>query len=53
MYKRQTYTKSALNRMREVQVVKIANAMGITATVDDLNADNVAKILAAQAERGN
>ena len=48
-----TYTKSALNRMKEVQVVKIANAMGIDASVDDLKADTVAKILAAQAERGS
>ena len=44
-----TYTKSALNRMLEVEVVKIANAMGIAASVDDLKADTVAKILAAQA----
>ena len=44
-----TYTKSALNRMLEVEVVKIANAMGIAASVDDLKADTVAKVLAAQA----
>lgn len=44
-----TYTKSALTRMLEVDVVKLANAMGISASVDDLKADTVAKILAAQA----
>ena len=43
-----TYTKSALNKMREAQVVHIANTMGIEATVDDLKSDTVAKILAAQ-----
>ena len=47
--KQKTYTKSALNRMLEVEVVKIANAMGIAASVDDLKADTVAKVLAAQA----
>jgi len=36
----------ALNRMLEVEVVKIANAMGIAASVDDLKADTVSKILA-------
>ena len=46
---KKTYTKSALNRMLEVEVVKIANAMGIAASVDDLKADTVAKVLAAQA----
>jgi hypothetical protein len=30
-------------------VVKIANDMGITASVDDLKADTIAKILAKQA----
>jgi len=34
--------------MLEVEVVKIANAMGIAASVDDLKADTVSKILAAQ-----
>ena len=43
------YTRSGLNRMLEVEVVKIANAMGIAASVDDLKADTVAKVLAAQA----
>ena len=46
---KKTYTKSALNRMLEVEVVKIANAMGIAASTDDLKADTVAKVLAAQA----
>ena len=44
-----TYTKSALNKMLEKDVVKIANAMGISATVDDLKKDTVEKILAKQA----
>lgn len=43
------YTRSGLNRMLEVEVVKIANAMGIAASVDDLKADTVSKILTAQA----
>jgi 3-hydroxyacyl-CoA dehydrogenase/enoyl-CoA hydratase/3-hydroxybutyryl-CoA epimerase len=42
------HTKSSLGRMLEVDVVKIANAMGISASVDDLKADTIAKILAAQ-----
>ena len=44
-----TYTKSALNKMLEVDVVKIANAMGLDASVDDLKAATIAKILDAQA----
>ncbi|MEM7729208.1 MAG: 3-hydroxyacyl-CoA dehydrogenase NAD-binding domain-containing protein [Pseudomonadota bacterium] len=43
------YTKSALERMLEADVVKIANGMGIAASVDDLKADTIAKILDAQA----
>ena len=39
------YTKSALNKMKESQVVEIANSMGIDATEDDLKADTIAKIL--------
>jgi len=46
---KRSYTKSELNRMLEVDVVKIANAMGIAASVDDLKADTIAKVLAAQA----
>ena len=45
---KRNYTKTALNRMLEVEVVKIANAMGIAASVDDLKADTISKILAAQ-----
>jgi 3-hydroxyacyl-CoA dehydrogenase/enoyl-CoA hydratase/3-hydroxybutyryl-CoA epimerase len=44
-----TYTKSALNRMLEADVVKLANSMGISASVDDLKADTISKILDAQA----
>jgi len=47
--KTKTYTKSALSRMLEADVVKIANGMGISASVDDLKADTIAKILDAQA----
>ena len=43
------YTKSALNKMLEKDVVKLANDMGIEASVDDLKKDTVAKILAKQA----
>ena len=47
--KAKPYTKGALNRMLEADVVKIANSMGIAASVDDLKADTIAKILNAQA----
>lgn len=49
-FRKQTakYTKSALTKMLEKDVVKIANSMGIDASVDDLKADTIAKILAAQ-----
>ena len=47
--KKKSYTKSALGKMREAEVVRIANGMGITATEADLKADTVAKILKAQA----
>lgn len=43
-----TYTKSALTKMLEKDVVKLANDMGITASVDDLKADTIEKILAKQ-----
>lgn len=46
---KKAYSKSALDRMLEADVVKIANGMGIAASVDDLKADTVAKILSAQA----
>ncbi len=42
------FSKSALERMLEADVVKIANGMGIAASVDDLKADTIAKILGAQ-----
>ena len=43
-----TYSKSALERMLEADVVKIANGMGIAASVDDRKADTISKILDAQ-----
>ena len=43
-----SYSKSALQKMLEVDVVKIANGMGISASVDDLKADTINKILKAQ-----
>lgn len=46
---KKAYSKSALERMLEADVVKIANGMGIAASVDDLKADTIAKILSAQA----
>lgn len=46
---KKAYSRSALERMLEADVVKIANGMGIAASVDDLKADTIAKILGAQA----
>ena len=43
------YTKSALTKMLEKDVVALANKMGIEASVDDLKKDTIAKILAKQA----
>ncbi len=43
-----SYSSSALNKMLEKDVVAIANKMGIDASVSDLKADTIAKILAAQ-----
>jgi len=43
------FSKSALTKMLEKDVVKIANDMGIAATVDDLKNDTIKKILAKQA----
>ena len=37
--------------MLEADVVKIANGMGIAASVDDLKADTIGKILDAQARK--
>ena len=42
------YTKTELTKMLEVDVVAIANEMGIEATVDDLKADNIQKVLDKQ-----
>ena len=44
-----TYTKTDLNKMLEKDVVEIANSLGIDASVDDLKADTVQKILDKQA----
>lgn len=46
--KGRSYTKSALEKMLEVDVVALANARGITASVNDLKADTIAAILAKQ-----
>ncbi len=46
---RRVYTKSALEKMREADVVDIARAKGIDASVADLKADTIAKILDGQA----
>ena len=42
------YSKAALEKMLEADVVKLANSMGIDAKVSDLKADTITKILAAQ-----
>jgi len=42
------YTKTDLTKMLEVDLVKLANEMGIEATVDDLKADTVQKVLDKQ-----
>jgi len=39
------YTKTDLTKMLEADLVKLANEMGIEATVDDLKADTVQKVL--------
>ena len=43
------YTKSSLSKMLEKDVVALANEMGIEASVDDLKADTIVKILAKTA----
>ena len=43
-----THTKTSLTKMLEVDLVALANEMGIEATVDDLKADTVQKILDKQ-----
>ena len=45
---KEAYTKSALTKMLEADLVVLAKSMGIEASVDDLKADTVAKVLAAQ-----
>ena len=47
----ETYSKSALERMLEADVIKISNIMGIAASVNNLKADIIAKILRAQARK--
>lgn len=42
-------TKASLSKMLEKDVVALANEMGIKATVDDLKADTIAKILTSKA----
>ena len=42
------HTKTSLTKMLEVDLVKLANEMGIEATVDDLKADTVQKVLDKQ-----
>ena len=43
-----TYSKSELTKMLEVDVVALANGMGIEASVDDLKGDTIQKILDKQ-----
>ena len=43
------HTKTSLNKMLEKDLVALANEMGITASVDDLKADTIAKVLAKTA----
>ena len=42
------YTKTALTKMLEKDLVALANKMGLQASIDDLKADTVDKILAKQ-----
>ena len=43
-----SYSKSELTKILEKDVVKLANSMGIEASVDDLKADTIQKILDKQ-----
>ena len=43
-----TYSKSELSKMLEKDVVALANDMGLDASVDDLKADTIQKILDKQ-----
>ena len=47
--KRTMHTTASLNKMLEIDVVALANDMGIKASIDDLKADTIAKILAKTA----
>ena len=47
--RKDSYSEAQLKKMLEKDVVKIANKMGIDATVKDLKADTISKILAKQA----
>ena len=42
------FTKASLERMKEVEVVAIANNLGLSASVSDLKSDTIDKILAIQ-----
>ena len=44
------YTKGQLGKMLEKDVVALANNMGLDASVDDLKADTIQKILDHQAK---
>ena len=45
------YTKTALTKMKEADLVELANARGIKASTDDLKADTVQKILNGQPQK--
>ena len=43
---KQTMSASDVKKLKEVDLVALANKMGISATVDDLKADTLKKVLA-------
>ncbi len=45
-FKKQTLTAAEIKKMKEVDLVALANKMGISASVDDLKADTLKKVLA-------
>lgn len=47
--KKETYTKTSLSKLLEKDLVVLANNMGIKASLDDLKADTITKILAKTA----
>lgn len=49
--KAEIYSEAQLKKMLEKDVVALANKMGIDASVKDLKADTIAKILAAQSKK--